>query len=292
MTTDTTDSHNDKAIDINKSNQPAVMKQPIILYIAYSLTAFPASAFTANRISRRTYGLNLAKGFGDKPQQPTKKKQPAPAASDAVGNAPVAQKLPTKFEPAPMNAGQRALERLQDVERSKKDEELRQVQELRMVDSMVTGNPNAAVIPEKVAMRMGKRMLPFVGLPLFGVAGTFVTFWYLRVYKDMVFETVLVAGCTIAVLVISLLGITYSVMSASWDEESDGSVLGVEEFQKNLGNIKDGLGRTQQNAVLREKMAGLSEAEIESAIADLERRENREKRKGMSLKDKMDEEGL
>ena len=93
-------------------------------------------------------------------------------------------------------------------------------------------------------------------------------------------------------LVISLLGITYSVMSASWDEDSEGSLLGIEEFQKNVGNIKDGLSRTSQNAILREKMAGLSEGEIEAAIADLERRENREKRKGMSLKDKMEEEGL
>eukprot|EP00814_Leptocylindrus_danicus_P004986 CAMPEP_0116027696 /NCGR_PEP_ID=MMETSP0321-20121206/14831_1 /TAXON_ID=163516 /ORGANISM="Leptocylindrus danicus var. danicus, Strain B650" /LENGTH=270 /DNA_ID=CAMNT_0003501197 /DNA_START=284 /DNA_END=1093 /DNA_ORIENTATION=- len=270
------------------------MKQPTVLccIALTTLTTSPASAFTANhRVSRRTYGLNLAKGFGDKPTTKSKKQpSPAPANEDADAAAPVAQqKVPTKFEPAPMNAGQKALERLQDAERSKKDDELRQVKELRMVDSMVTGNPNAAVIPEKVAMRMGKRMLPFVGFPLFGVLGTFVAFWYLRVYKDMVFETSLVAVCTIAVLVISLLGITYSVMSASWDEDSEGSLLGIEEFQKNLGNIKDGLNRTSQNAILREKMAGLSEAEIEAAISDLERRENREKRKGMSLKDKMEE---
>jgi Photosynthesis affected mutant 68 len=35
-------------------------------------------------------------------------------------------------------------------------------------------------IPEPVAMRMGQRMLPFVGLPLFLGVVTFVGFWYME----------------------------------------------------------------------------------------------------------------
>ena len=75
-------------------------------------------------------------------------------------------------------------------------------------------------------------------------------------------------------------------MSASWDEDREGSVLGLEEFQKNVGNIKEGLERSKENLVLREKMAGLPEAEIEAALADLERREKREQ----SFSEKMVEE--
>ena len=70
-------------------------------------------------------------------------------------------------------------------------------------------------------------------------------------------------------------GITYSIVSASWDEDREGSFLGVEEFQKNVGNIKEGLERSKENLLLREKMAGLPEAEIEAAIAELEKREKR-----------------
>ena len=63
-------------------------------------------------------------------------------------------------------------------------------------------------------------------------------------------------------------------MSASWDDEREGEGgLGVEEFKKNVGSLKEGLSRTKENAILREKMAGLSEKEIQRAIDDAERRE-------------------
>ena len=75
-------------------------------------------------------------------------------------------------------------------------------------------------------------------------------------------------------------------MSASWDEDREGSFLGIDEFQKNVGNIKEGLERSKENLVLREKMAGLPDAEIEAAIADLERRE---KRQQQSFQSKMEE---
>ena len=189
-------------------------------------------------------------------------------------------------------AGQLALERLREQERAQKDEELRKIKEMRKVEGEVSSNPDAAVIPEKVAQRMTKRMLPFVGIPLFGVMGTFVAFWYLRVYKDMVFETSIVAFTTIAVLALSLLGITYSVMSASWDEDREGSFLGIDEFQNNVQSIKDGLGRSRENAMLRDKMSGLSENEIEAALEDLERRDKRKEKKSKSLKQKLEEEGL
>ena len=62
-------------------------------------------------------------------------------------------------------------------------------------------------------------------------------------------------------------------MSASWDDEREGEGgLGLEEFKKNVGSLKEGLSRTKENAILREKMAGLSEKEIQRAIDDAERR--------------------
>ena len=55
--------------------------------------------------------------------------------------------------------------------------------------------------------------------------------------------------------------------------------MGVDEFQKNVGSLKDGLARTKENAILREKMAGLGEDEIQRAIDDQERREKAKKKK-------------
>ncbi len=48
-------------------------------------------------------------------------------------------------------------------------------------------------------------MLPFVGIPLFGVMGTFIVFWYLATYRNMEFQPALVAFSTIGILGVSLL---------------------------------------------------------------------------------------
>lgn len=78
---------------------------------------------------------------------------------------------------------------------------------------------------------------------------------------------------------VSWQGITYSIVSASWDEDREGSFLGVDEFQRNVASIRQGLDRSKENLILRERMAGLPEEEIEKAIAELDKRERREKSK-------------
>lgn len=84
---------------------------------------------------------------------------------------------------------------------------------------------------------------------------------------------------TVLLTLIFSQGITYSVMSASWDPDREGSFWGMEEFQRNVDNVKEGLGRSRENAVLRDKMAGLSPTEIKAAITDLEQREETEAKK-------------
>ena len=79
-------------------------------------------------------------------------------------------------------------------------------------------------------------------------------------------------------------------MSASWDPEKEGSLVGFDEFKTNLGNIQDGLKRTRENAILREKMAGLPEVEIEQAIKDLNKRDEKTKMSKMTMEEKMKKE--
>eukprot|EP00559_Dactyliosolen_fragilissimus_P008232 CAMPEP_0184857896 /NCGR_PEP_ID=MMETSP0580-20130426/3045_1 /TAXON_ID=1118495 /ORGANISM="Dactyliosolen fragilissimus" /LENGTH=228 /DNA_ID=CAMNT_0027353759 /DNA_START=241 /DNA_END=927 /DNA_ORIENTATION=- len=182
-----------------------------------------------------------------------------------------------------------ALARLRLAEVEKRDAELRKIRELKQIDSSFKEDPNQAVIPEVVAMRMGKRMLPFVGLPLFGGMGAFVAFWYFATYKNLEFQPALVAFTTIAMLAIGLVGITYSIMSASWDPENEGSTLGFEEIKTNLGNIKAGLQRSRDNVLLREKMAGLPEDEIQNAIKNLDKKEEKLRKSKMGLAEKIDD---
>jgi len=184
--------------------------------------------------------------------------------------------------PPEKNTGSQLLQTLRSREAEKRDDELRKLRELRETDALLASEEgaDAAAIPERVAQRMGKRMLPFVGIPLFGSAMTFVGFWYLAVYKDMEFQPAIVAVTSVGFLAIGLFGITYSMLSTNWDDDGrEGSALGVDEFQKNVGSLREGLSRTKENTILREKMAGLSEDEIQRAIDGQERREKAKNKK-------------
>ncbi len=234
-----------------------------------------------------TLEMAKKKGFG-KETAPAKKSKPA--TDELMSSEPVstATAISTPDEsPLNKNAGKDALARLRQQKVEARNEELRSIRDLKNVDRQLSEAPDSAVIPEKVAQRMGARMLPFVGIPLFGVMAAFVTFWYLATYKNYEFQPALVAFTTIAIMGAGLLGITYSVMSASWDEDEDGSALGVDEFKKNFGSIQDGLKRTRDNAILREKMSSISEQEIDAALKDLDRKEQADKAKKLTLEEKL-----
>ena len=145
--------------------------------------------------SKRTRTLSMAKGFGKEVK-----------STKPIGDVPEPRESKAAVPEEPIvNAGQEALTRLRRTEAEKRNEELRSIRDLRSIDQSLSENPNAAVIPEKVAQRMGMRMLPFVGIPLFGVMGIFVVFWYLATYKNMEFQPALVAFSTIGTLGVGLL---------------------------------------------------------------------------------------
>jgi hypothetical protein len=75
-------------------------------------------------------------------------------------------------------------------------------------------------------------------------------------------------------------------MSTSWDEDRDGSVLGTDEFSKNLDNIKEGLSRTKENAVLRDKMYDYSPEEIANVQAKETAKEAAKEKRQQSFTDK------
>jgi len=227
------------------------------------------------------------KGFGKQapppPPPPSPKKEeeeqpPIQVQSTMSSGSQTSSSPPGARAPEPeMNEGQKELARMRRERAEQRDAELRNLRELRNTDAQVKEQP--AAIPEKVANRMGARALPFVGIPIFGGMGAFVLFWYLATYKDLEFEPSLVAATTIGLLVVGLAGITYSVMSTSWDEDREGTFLGTEEFSRNVDNLKAGFGRSKQNAILRDKMDQMDEDEIERALRDLERRENSQDKK-------------
>jgi len=133
------------------------------------------------------------KGFGSSPPKPPPKQQYNEESDRTIDNPNTSTDM-----------GQKALQDLKRQRAEQRDAELRKVREIQSVDDYIRQSPDAAVIPEKVAMRMGKRMLPFVGFPLIGGMGAFVAFWYLATYKNMEFQPSLVAFSTIGILVLGL----------------------------------------------------------------------------------------
>jgi hypothetical protein len=187
------------------------MKSTAALLVALLSAGSSTSAFLLHppaSVAVPIHGRSLSllqsvggKGFGSTPEPPPKKSTPKsvePSETLQPKQAPRASSAPAEE----LNAGQQALEQMRRERAEQKDDELRKVRELMSTDQQLQETP--AAIPEKVAQRMGKRMLPFVGLPLFLGLGTFVGFWYFATYKDIQFETSMVAATTIAVLVLSL----------------------------------------------------------------------------------------
>jgi hypothetical protein len=245
-----------------------LLRVGISVLLFSSITAFQP-AFRKHAIIRsQTSRMHAGKGFGaPPPPPPPPRKQPEAPPSTVVATPPASA--------APLNQGQAALAEMRRERAEKRDAELRQLRDVRTVDSQLREDPGSGAIPEKVAMRMGRRMLPFVGIPLLGGMGAFVAFWYLATYKNQEFQPALVAFSTIGMLGVGLVGITYSVMSASWDPDREGSFLGFDEAAKNLESLRGGLKRSRENTVTRERMAGMSDAEMEAAIRDLNQREEK-----------------
>ena len=75
-------------------------------------------------------------------------------------------------------------------------------------------------------------------------------FFYSKKY-DVVVPPSIIAYATQVPFVLGLVGISYAIISSSWDEEP-GSLLGFKEFGINFQRIKDGLNRTRENAELRD----------------------------------------
>ena len=159
--------------------------------VAFSPSPLHASLLTTS--STRLFAEK--KGFGASPPPKKERKQSFNEESNRSMENPTVQQE---------NQGQKALQELRRERAEKRDAELRAVREVRSVDDFISENPDAAAIPEQVAMRMGKRMLPFVGIPLFGGGGAFVVFWYLATYKNLEFQPAMVAFTTIAILATGL----------------------------------------------------------------------------------------
>ena len=198
---------------------------------------------------RQTVRVAADKGFGAPSKKKKPKKKDAPPqlsfAEDAAGAG-------ADFE---ASGNSELLAQLLAKEEDRAAEVSAQVEDLRERDAYVReAGVEAARVPDAVANRMVLRMALFGGLPAFGGVGLFVWFYFAATRDDNVFQPTAVATATTVPWVIGLLGIGYGALSASWDEEEDGSALGFKEIKLNVGRLLDGVSRSAKDAQLREKV--------------------------------------
>lgn len=90
-------------------------------------------------------------------------------------------------------------------------------------------------IPNEVSERMVRRVVWLAGVPSVLGVGAFFVNYYLLINKILILPTWVTLVETLALFGFGFVGISYGVLSASWEPEQTGSWLGWQEFRVNLG---------------------------------------------------------
>ncbi len=90
-------------------------------------------------------------------------------------------------------------------------------------------------IPKVVSQRMITRMALFSGIPLLLAVSIFIGSYFIVINELFVLPNTAVLLSSLGCFGLSVLGLSYGIFSASWDETDKGSLVGWSEFKLNLG---------------------------------------------------------
>ncbi|MGD1922192.1 MAG: photosystem II biosynthesis protein [Pleurocapsa sp.] len=100
-------------------------------------------------------------------------------------------------------------------------------------------NSNLSAIPDVVSKRMGKRMAVFCGIPsTLGMSSLFFFYW-LKIKEVVELPPYAALAVSFGFLGLGVLGLSYGLFSACWDEDRAGTLMGFDEFKVNLERTKD-----------------------------------------------------
>ncbi|MBW4638226.1 MAG: PAM68 family protein [Gloeocapsa sp. UFS-A4-WI-NPMV-4B04] len=92
-------------------------------------------------------------------------------------------------------------------------------------------------IPKVVSDRMARRMALFCGIPTFLGMATFVVSYIVKTNDWFKLPNVVVLLVSIGFFGLGVIGLSYGLLSTSWDEERVGSKLGWQELGINWGRM-------------------------------------------------------
>ncbi len=97
-------------------------------------------------------------------------------------------------------------------------------------------NSTEMAVPDAVSKRMAKRMAVLCGVPSALGMLTFIVSYFV-VSHGFKLPNIAVVLMSMGFFGLGVLGLSYGVLSASWDEETPGSLLGWQEFTTNWGRM-------------------------------------------------------
>lgn len=92
-------------------------------------------------------------------------------------------------------------------------------------------------VPKDVSNRMARRMAVFCGVPTALAMLTFVVSYLAIAHGWFHLPHVAVLLVSLGFFGLGVLGLSYGILSASWDEQKPGSLLGSGEFKTNFGRM-------------------------------------------------------
>jgi hypothetical protein len=105
-----------------------------------------------------------------------------------------------------------------------------------------------SAIPEAVSQRMIRRMVVFCGIPTALGISSFVISYYIVVNDIIDLPSIAVLLVSLGCFGLGVLGLSYAILSTSWDEDRVGSLLGTDEFSLNLGRMAQAWKESKQDA--------------------------------------------
>ena len=174
----------------------------------------------SDRVSEADQKVRLPFEPTKKRQKPTKTKS-NPAAKDTKQSEPVTKK--TKLKPT--------------AKETKQSQQVKQFTKEEMA------------IPKVVSDRMARRAAVFCGTPTFLGMATFFLSYFIVTQGWLKLPNVVVVLTSMGFFGLGVLGLTYGILSASWDEDRAGGALGWQEFKVNWGRMVETWRSTRQKNV-------------------------------------------
>ncbi|MBL1176474.1 PAM68 family protein [Pantanalinema sp. GBBB05] len=111
-----------------------------------------------------------------------------------------------------------------------------------------TSAAKGETIPEVVSRRMARRMGVFCGIPTAMGMLTFVISYLIVSHEWLKLPNIAVVLVSMGWFGLGVLGLSYGVLSASWDENRVGTRLGWGEFTTNFGRLRESWQAAKQKS--------------------------------------------